>query len=90
MPHHDDALGELVGPRRVGRVRAQHVDPGLLEVVDVHDVVDVAEQVEVGPADRALIEVAHHSMVAESVAGPRRTSARGPAGRVSGRRASWP
>ena len=70
MPHHHDALGELVGPR-VGRVRAQHVDPGLLEVVDVHDVVDVAEQVEVGPAEGALIAVAHHSMVAESATGPR-------------------
>ena len=44
---------------RLRSVVAQQVDARLLEVVDVRDVVDVAEQVEVGPAHRALVAMAH-------------------------------
>ena len=52
VPDHHDALGQVLRAA-VGGVRAEHVHPRLLEVVDVGDVVDVAEQVEVGPPQRA-------------------------------------
>ena len=64
VAHDDDTLGELT--RLTLRVAAQHVDPGLLEVVDVDDVVDVAEHVEVGPAHRALVDVTHPTILAPS------------------------
>ena len=62
VPDDHHALRQLarVGGRAVG---AQHVDPGLLEVVDVDHVVHVAERVQVGPAHRALVEVAHAPML---------------------------
>jgi len=58
VPDDDHALGQLsgVGRRAMG---AQHVDAGLLEVVHVDDVVDVSQQVEVGPAQGTPIGVPH-------------------------------
>jgi hypothetical protein len=61
---HDDTLGQVLGAA-VGGVGAEHVHPRLLEVVDVGDVVDVTEEIEVGPPQRAAIEMAHASIVAE-------------------------
>jgi hypothetical protein len=56
---HDDPLGErLASGRR--RVHPQHVDPGLLQVVDVGGVVDVRQLVHVRPAQRAVVEMSGH------------------------------
>ena len=73
---HDDPLGELL-PAGDRRVEPQHVDPRLLEVVDVGDVVDVSELVHVGPAQRAAVEVTSHTcMLADSSLGWPRQSRR--------------
>ncbi len=69
MAHHDQALDQalrrLLG-RRPAAVVAHHVDARLLQVVDVHDVVDVAQQVEVGPAHRALVAMSHVAIVPDA------------------------
>ncbi len=70
VAYDDHPLGQLAGLGR-GTVGAQHVDPRLLEVVDVDDVVDMSLQVHVGPAHRALVAVAHGSMLPERTPGDR-------------------
>ena len=64
VPYDDHALGQVVGATVRG-MSQQHVDPRLLEVVDVDHVVDVALLVEVGPSQWAFIDVTHPAMVSE-------------------------
>ena len=79
---HHQPLGQRT---RTPAVRAEHVDARLLQVVDVHHVVDVPQLVEVGPAHRALVAMAHAPTLPESGACVGRGSARGDEAAVVGR-----
>ena len=68
VPHDHDALSQVLRTAVRG-VRAEHVHPRLLEVVDVGDVVDVPQEIEVGPPQWAVIEMTHASVLRSAISG---------------------